>query len=33
MNGSRVPGLILPAVLLLAFVVGAFWYWRHRDDD
>jgi hypothetical protein len=33
MNGSRVPGLILPGVLLLALVVGVFWYWRHRDDD
>lgn len=33
MSGSRVPGLILPGVLLLALVVGVFWYWRHRDDD
>lgn len=33
MSGSRVPGLILPGVLLLALVVGVFWYWRHHDDD
>jgi hypothetical protein len=33
MSGSRVPGLILPGVLLLALVVGVFWYWLHRDDD
>lgn len=33
MSGSRVPGLILPGVLLLALVVGVFWYWRHRDED
>ncbi|WP_217237910.1 hypothetical protein [Streptomyces sp. AC555_RSS877] len=33
MSGSRIPGLVLPAVFLLAFVVGAFWYWRHRGDE
>lgn len=33
MNGSRVPGLLVPAVFLLALVAGLFWYWRHRDDD
>ncbi|MFJ9907197.1 hypothetical protein ACIRVK_30640 [Streptomyces sp. NPDC101152] len=33
MNGSRVPGLVLPAVFLLALVVGVVWYWRHRDDE
>lgn len=33
MTGSRIPGLLVPAVLLLALVVGVFWYWRHRDDD
>lgn len=33
MSGSRVPGLVLPAVSLLALVVGLVWYWRHRGDD
>ncbi|MEU0970267.1 hypothetical protein ABZ357_34435 [Streptomyces sp. NPDC005917] len=33
MNGSRIPGLLVPAVFLLALVAGLFWYWRHRDDD
>jgi hypothetical protein len=33
MSGSRIPGLLLPAVFLLALVVGAVWYVRHRDDD
>jgi hypothetical protein len=33
MNGSRVPGLVLPAVFLLALVAGACWYWFHRHDD
>lgn len=33
MSGSRIPGLVLPTVFLLAVVVGAFWYWRHRGDD
>jgi len=33
MNGSRIPGLVLPVVFLLALVVGAVWYWRHRHDD
>jgi hypothetical protein len=33
MSGSRIPGLVLPGVLLLALVLGAFWYWRHRDED
>lgn len=33
MTGSRIPGLIVPAVFLLALVVGVYWYWRHRDDD
>ncbi|MFF7751474.1 hypothetical protein ACFZCP_19945 [Streptomyces sp. NPDC007971] len=33
MTGSRIPGLLVPAVFLLALVVGVCWYWRHRDDD
>ncbi len=33
MTGSRVPGLLVPAVLLLALVIGVCWYWRHRGDD
>jgi hypothetical protein len=33
MNGSRIPGLVLPVVFLLALVVGAVWYWRHHHDD
>jgi hypothetical protein len=33
MNGSRIPGLVLPVLFLLAFAVGAVWYWRHRHDD
>ena len=33
MNGSRIPGLLLPAVFLLALVAGLIWYWRHRNDD
>jgi NADH:ubiquinone oxidoreductase subunit 3 (subunit A) len=33
MNGTRIPGLILPAVFLLALLVGLFWYWRHRGDE
>ncbi|TVZ90215.1 hypothetical protein FB157_112116 [Streptomyces sp. BK340] len=33
MTGSRIPGLLVPAVLLLALAVGACWYWRHRNDD
>lgn len=33
MNGSRIPGLIMPAVFLLALVAGLIWYWRHRGDD
>jgi len=33
MNGSRIPGLVLPAVFLLALVVGLWWYWRHRGDE
>ncbi|MEV0174673.1 hypothetical protein AB0I00_26580 [Streptomyces sp. NPDC050803] len=33
MNGSRIPGLLLPGILLLALVVGLLWYWRHKDDD
>ncbi|WP_159039627.1 hypothetical protein [Streptomyces sp. TP-A0356] len=32
MNPARIPGLIVPLVLLLALVVGAVWYWRHRGD-
>jgi hypothetical protein len=32
MNVSRIPGLVLPAVFLLALVIGALWYWRHRND-
>lgn len=30
---NRIPGLVLPVVFLLALVVGAVWYWRHRHDD
>jgi hypothetical protein len=30
MNGSRIPGLVLPTVFLL---VGLWWYWRHRGDS
>lgn len=33
MTGSRIPGLLAPAVFLLALIVGVCWYWRHRDDD
>lgn len=33
MSASRVPGLLVPALFLLALVVGACWYWRHRGDD
>jgi hypothetical protein len=33
MSGSRIPGLVLPAVFLLALVVGLCWYWWHRDED
>lgn len=33
MTGSRIPGLLVPAVFLLALVVGVLWYWRHRNDD
>ncbi|GAB2758093.1 hypothetical protein GCM10027072_65380 [Streptomyces bullii] len=33
MNGSRVPGLVLPVLFLFALVVGLVWYWRHRDDE
>lgn len=33
MSGSRIPGLVLPGVFLLALLVGVFWYWRHRDDE
>lgn len=33
MNGSRVPGLVLPAVFLPALIIGVCWYWRHRGDD
>ena len=33
MNGSRIPGLVLPVLFLVALVVGAFWYWRHRGDE
>jgi hypothetical protein len=33
MSVSRIPGLVLPAVFLLALVVGALWYWRHRGDE
>jgi len=24
---------VLPGLFLLALVVGALWYWRHRDDE
>ncbi|GGU22948.1 hypothetical protein GCM10010244_56790 [Streptomyces coeruleorubidus] len=33
MNGSRIPGLVLPSLFLLALVVGLWWYWRHRGDS
>jgi len=33
MTLSRIPGLVLPGLFLLALVVGALWYWRHRDDE
>ncbi|MFF4504469.1 hypothetical protein [Streptomyces sp. NPDC001401] len=33
MNGSRIPGLVLPTVFLLALIVGVLWYWRHRGDE
>jgi NADH:ubiquinone oxidoreductase subunit 3 (subunit A) len=33
MNGSRLPGLVLPVVFLLALVVGLCWYWRHGGDE
>lgn len=33
MNGSRIPGLVLPTLLLLALIVGLWWYWRHRGDS
>jgi hypothetical protein len=33
MTGSRIPGLLMPVVLLAALVVGLVWYWRHRGDD
>lgn len=32
MNGSRIPGLVLPTVFLLALIIGVCWYWRHRGD-
>ncbi|SMQ21308.1 hypothetical protein SAMN06272771_7367 [Streptomyces sp. Ag82_O1-12] len=32
MNGSRIPGLVLPTLFLLASLVGLWWYWRHRGD-
>ena len=32
MNGSRIPGLVLPT-LFLAALVGLWWYWRHRGDS
>ena len=33
MSASRIPGLLLPAVFLLALTIGVLWYRRHRDDD
>ncbi|MFJ3446361.1 hypothetical protein ACIPM2_34910 [Streptomyces sp. NPDC086081] len=30
---SRIPGLVLPTLFLLAVVVGLWWYWRHRGDS
>lgn len=33
MTASRIPGLLVPAVFLLALVVGVCWYLRHRNDD
>jgi hypothetical protein len=33
MSGSRIPGLVLPAVFLIALVAGLCWYWWHRDED
>lgn len=32
MNGSRIPGLVLPILFLLALLAGLWWYWRHRGD-
>ncbi|GGX83078.1 hypothetical protein GCM10010515_58480 [Streptomyces fructofermentans] len=33
MSAGRIPGLILPVVLLCALLVGLVWYWMHRDDE
>jgi hypothetical protein len=33
MNGSRIPGLVLPTLFLPALLVGLWWYWRHRGDS
>lgn len=33
MNGSRIPGLVLPVLFLLAVIMGLWWYWRHRGDS
>ncbi len=32
MDVSRIPGLLLPVVFLVALLVGVFWYWRHRGE-
>lgn len=32
MSPARVPGLIVPLILLFALAAGAVWYWRHRGD-
>jgi hypothetical protein len=29
---ARIPGLILPVIFLVAAVVCAVWYWRHRGE-
>lgn len=32
MNASRIPGLVLPVLFLLALTIGLLWYLRHRGD-
>lgn len=35
MSVSRVPGLVLPVIFLVALLAGLVWYWRQRrkEDD
>ncbi len=35
MSVSRVPGLVLPVIFLVALLAGLVWYWRQRrkGDD